>query len=367
MYLSIESPTDMNSPQLTVIFAQNKPHNWVDIILYKFSSSIRNIQQILYHNNMISLESKKSKMLYRVGSDENEMIIIKVVSGAINGREANIKVNINTTFNSKISQSKNVVSFWPLKLLWSSVINLTNINSMYFVKLPGHPESVEFTNLNSYEYWVEVQWVFNRYNRKYLAQDKSQHYEETCVVNKLCYTPVLYRGKHLFKVIKTVNDFCTVLPELEENLIVYDGRMLTNEHYDYSAIFKRFKTHKRYNNYLMYKYPVCCLTTVGCLNYTLPNNHKRTAKRFYVLFDFGFFHYQMKCGWKPFRTKKSWFEASEICRIAGGTLPIIRSRDELEELTNLLKFGKALPPIEFLFIGISFDWEVSLQMSHRSI
>ena len=57
--------------------------------------------------------------------------------------------------------------------------------------------------------------------------------------------------------------------------------------------------------------------------------------------------------------KKSWTEADELCRSAGGTLPIIRSKDELNELINLLQFEKGLPPIELIYLGFQFNPQVS--------
>ena len=39
--------------------------------------------------------------------------------------------------------------------------------------------------------------------------------------------------------------------------------------------------------------------------------------------------------YSPSSTKKSWMESSTLCRHAGGTLPVIRSKDELEELISL--------------------------------
>ena len=51
--------------------------------------------------------------------------------------------------------------------------------------------------------------------------------------------------------------------------------------------------------------------------------------------------------------KGSWKEASEVCAELGGTLPIIRSRKELDELISLLYLPKLHPPImTIVFIGL---------------
>ena len=62
---------------------------------------------------------------------------------------------------------------------------------------------------------------------------------------------------------------------------------------------------------------------------------------------------------KRLNVKKSWTEADELCRSAGGTLPIIRSKDELDELISLVQFEKGLPPIELIYMGLQFNPQVS--------
>ena len=52
---------------------------------------------------------------------------------------------------------------------------------------------------------------------------------------------------------------------------------------------------------------------------------------------------------------KSWSEASDLCREAGGNLPYFISRTDLEELIALLKLSTDLLPIESLYIGLKFN------------
>ena len=49
---------------------------------------------------------------------------------------------------------------------------------------------------------------------------------------------------------------------------------------------------------------------------------------------------------------KSWKEAFNLCKSIGGTLPLLRNRDELEEIIAFLKLSKDMPPVEGLYIGI---------------
>ena len=59
-------------------------------------------------------------------------------------------------------------------------------------------------------------------------------------------------------------------------------------------------------------------------------------------------------------SRKTWIHASELCRSAGGTLPILRSKEELDELITLLKVGKGLAAVELIFIGLAFNIPVGV-------
>ncbi len=48
----------------------------------------------------------------------------------------------------------------------------------------------------------------------------------------------------------------------------------------------------------------------------------------------------------------SWKQASWMCKHIGGTLPVFRSRDELNQLLSFLKFSPVLPMLEAFFVGL---------------
>ena len=49
----------------------------------------------------------------------------------------------------------------------------------------------------------------------------------------------------------------------------------------------------------------------------------------------------------------SWNEASDACQSIGGSLPIIRSREELDELIALVKLSSFFPPSDFIFVNLT--------------
>ena len=132
------------------------------------------------------------------------------------------------------------------------------------------------------------------------------------------------------------------------------------------------------------------LDRVFCLNYSNSINAFHFKNHYYIIFHFHGEryknyqdlqyhrissspwqkHFDVKWSRGFFKTddrlnvKKSWTEADELCRSAGGTLPIIRSKDELNELIDLLQFEKGLPPIELIYLGFQFNPRVSKYYSH---
>ena len=51
----------------------------------------------------------------------------------------------------------------------------------------------------------------------------------------------------------------------------------------------------------------------------------------------------------------SWHEAFLICGILGGSLPILASKNELDDLIALMKLSPVMPPVDALYIGLTQD------------
>ena len=66
---------------------------------------------------------------------------------------------------------------------------------------------------------------------------------------------------------------------------------------------------------------------------------------------------------------KTWTEAFNLCKSIGGTLPLFRNRDELDEIITFLKLSKDMPPVEGLYIGIqrSFKSEVTHRVNSNGL
>ena len=79
-----------------------------------------------------------------------------------------------------------------------------------------------------------------------------------------------------------------------------------------------------------------------CFNFTLSRNERK-----YILLSFS--HTGLK---------KSWNEASELCRRIDAYLPVFENREDLEELVAFIKLsGHSIPPVEGLYLGMKIKPE----------
>ena len=54
-------------------------------------------------------------------------------------------------------------------------------------------------------------------------------------------------------------------------------------------------------------------------------------------------------------TKKSWNDASQLCKKIGGYLPYFTSRQDLEELFGVLMLSQDIPSIAYMYIGLKYN------------
>ena len=56
-----------------------------------------------------------------------------------------------------------------------------------------------------------------------------------------------------------------------------------------------------------------------------------------------------------YNTKKSWNDASLLCKKIGGYLPYFTNRQDLEELFSLLMLSQNIPSIANMYIGLKYN------------
>lgn len=93
-----------------------------------------------------------------------------------------------------------------------------------------------------------------------------------------------------------------------------------------------------------------------CSSYNLTNSSYHMHTQQFILFWGVKQHqclssYAFSC-WFRGKISKSFNEALNLCKKVGGSLPVIRDKDELHKLIAFLKLAKNMPPVEALYIGL---------------
>ena len=98
-----------------------------------------------------------------------------------------------------------------------------------------------------------------------------------------------------------------------------------------------------------------CNTPAGtllCLNFssTLQDKYKNLKTKHYYVYLLRPFNFS-----EATHARGAWNEASDLCKSAGGSLPIIRDKEDQEEIMSMLTLSRYIPPIEVLFIGLKLN------------
>ena len=135
---------------------------------------------------------------------------------------------------------------------------------------------------------------------------------------------------------------------------------LSTQQYDGNLSLTSFNTLKVYWLHNIYHhqmnvlpiYNEFCSTTLHCIKYNPPLNYienKLISTHHYIYVEkFGLFSSHR-------RTKISWNQASKLCRDMNGTLPVLRSKEQQDEIISLLSSYHTPPPIMAMFIGMTFS------------
>lgn len=107
----------------------------------------------------------------------------------------------------------------------------------------------------------------------------------------------------------------------------------------------------RFSKYTNIEIKECNRDFRNILPYSYCVNHSSLInRRKNILFFRQFF--TRKYPTPKYKITRTWIEANKLCQSVGGNLPIMRSREELDELIALTKLSTSIPPIQGIFTGL---------------
>ena len=136
---------------------------------------------------------------------------------------------------------------------------------------------------------------------------------------------------------------------------------LSTQQYDGNLSLISFNTLKVYWLHNIYHHQLnvlqidenICSLTLPCIKYYPTLNYienKFVSTHHYIYVEkFGLLSSRRKI-------KISWNEASKLCQDMNGTLPVLRSKEQQDEIISILSSANTPPPIMVMFIGMSFSF-----------
>ena len=220
-------------------------------------------------------------------------------------RPAQIRIKVLT--GSKLEKTKPTTT---IHLEWTSVVSLSKSYSKKIIALPGMLRSVALKPLNFLQnYTVDMYWIHDLFTRSsYQSHDE-----------RFCHEDVLT---------KTKRNYCL----------------------NYTSAWNTYLFFWNFTQYLKcYIIPSPVLKNYveriwTVLGYTIPSNNKCPTQQ------------------SKEKVIKSWTEAYQFCKSIGGSLPLVRNRDELDEIIAFLKLSENMPPVEGLYIGLRRNFKT--QVTH---
>ena len=294
------TPFFLSGPEFSFVYSAftSTTQSWLDAMITARSEqkSVTGMK-CLEHYNVHESIFKKSNLFskYVAGNSRKDSILVNLVKFE---EERPVQIRINVLTRSKLSKTKSTTT---IDLNWTSVVSLSREISQKTVSLPGNLRSVTFKALNFVQsYTINVHYIQDVFSQNsYRTNNERFCHKDIMTTAKInyCLNHTSVQNSYLFFWNFTKYLQCYYVPPF------------------FMTGYDRVKS----------------WAEVG---FTIPKNGKCPKQ-------------QSKA-----KVIKSWTEASKLCKSIGGYLPLIRNRDELDEILAFLKLSEDMPPVEGLYIGI---------------
>ena len=310
------TPFFLSGPEFSFVFhyKTKTTQSWIDVMVtaarseQKSHKSTKCFEQYNVNKSIFSTENIFSKFVQ--STSRIHSVIVKFIQS-----ERKRPIQISIKIFSKSQLLLNLRQSVTIDLEWLSVLSLSSDISEKTVGLPLSLRLVTLETLNSFQnYTVDVFWIHNLFGSYNQSNDE-----------RFC-------NKHVLE--KTNYNYCLNYTSAKNTDLFF---------WNFAEYLQCYVTAPLHLKYVLIPY-------IG-LGYTISKNNKCPKPQSKV------------------KNIKSWTEASYLCQSIGGYLPLIRNRDELDEIIAFLKLSKNMPPVEALYIGVtgSLKPQVTLLFCHLHI
>ena len=346
--VSFDTPLSFNSPALSFLFMQTEPYSWVDIAVYLKPASHTNIPFLkqAYLSGSIHLSDDSNINSNLLGSVLDDMCVINFDARKSMKENVQFTISMKTRFMDVHTDLISGALRFPLRSTFNATHNFSKLSPNFILKMQGYPIELTISNAEDNSTVMNMFWLYNNDETPSVLHDHLLRCGISTSQCNICIPSKVNTSAGSSGVSETYYLKLYELPTCKNSAcpVNKDVESIYRDHLPY-----------RYQDNLFSK-----SKCVRCLKSSCIYLHFEKQKIDYSVFDYDFIEPYSGCN-IPYETKKSWIEASMLCRSAGGYLPIIRSRKQLNELMDIIKLMVFLPPIHLIFIGLIIKNQVIYQ------
>ena len=302
------TPFFLSGPKFSFVFCHSTIQSWIDVTVTASQSEQKShtSEQCLNEYNINESVFKAGNLFSKSVTSTSRIhsLLVNLVQLETK-RPAQIRIKVLT--RSQLTKTKLTTT---IHLEWTSVVTLSKDNSRKIISLPGMLRSVTLEALNYLQnYTIDIYWIHDLFSRSsYQSHDE-----------RFCHEDVLTKTKH---------NYCLNYTTVQNNYLFF---------WNFTQYLKCYIIPSPVLNSNVER-----IWTV--LGYIIPSNNKCPTQQ------------------SKEKVIKSWTEAYHFCKSIGGSLPLVRNRDELDEIIAFLKLSENMPPVEGLYIGLRRNFKT--QVTH---
>ena len=284
------TPFFLSGPRFSLTMAEG---SWSDVMITATRSEENSVTgaNCLEQYNIYESIFKRSNLFSKSvpGVSRKDFILVNLVQSK---RKRPVQIRIRILTRSKLLKTKPATT---IDLNWTSVVSMSTDISRKTISLPGILKYVTLETLSfAQDNTINVHW-----NTDFFSRNFYKSYEG------FCHKDILTTTKH---------NYCLNYTSGQNSYLFF---------WNFTQYLKCY-----------YIPPLKWRNFWAEAGFTIPKNNKCPTQQ------------------SKGKVIKSWTEASKFCKSIGGTLPLLRNRDELDEIIAFLKLSKDMPPVEGLYIGI---------------
>ena len=293
------TPYITDGPTFAVIFDEKTiyPNSFLDIIISvknPYSTSTDGGKRTLddiYPHEFLSLKQYSTHNV-KPYRLKNHIMYLTLTKSDRN-KTLNFQLAMQTRINLREKLFLNSIN---LEVKYS--LQMSNYNTEKFIALPGVLRAIKCITSNvSDNYTMKIYWLHDRYNSSGFQSKNCRHTEMG-----YNYCQIFTRVRNKFLIFWHVYNYS------------HWHHIPNNLHHTFP-----FQSHMKANYY----------------NYEKRVVYNETLHQMLV--------------------DMTWIEASKFCKSIGGSLPLIRNKEELTDLITFLKLSHDMPPVNVLYIGLLFS------------